>query len=119
MAAEDFPWLTQEAARLACKVATGNTDALDRVEIARMAAADWCQDQRRDLFTVVDDVEVFQATPRIVEAGALATARLYDRTSSATGVVSFGEYGAVTILRADPDVKKLLGRRRLGSAGAG
>lgn len=118
MAAEDYPWLPQETARVACKVTAGNTDALARVEVARMAAADWCQDQRRDLFATVEEEEVFQATPRVVQAGALATARLYVRADSATGVVSFGEYAA-SILRRDPDVKAMLGKRRLSGAAAG
>lgn len=100
---------------MACKVAAGNADALARVEVARMAAADWCQDQRRDL---LDADDVFQATPRVVQAGALATARLYDRANNASGIVSFGEYAA-SILRRDPDVKAMLGKRRLDKAGLG
>lgn len=117
MAAEDYPWLTQEVARVACKVATGNTDALARVETARMAAAEWCQDQRRDLFATVEDVETFVATPRVVQAAALATARLYVRADSANGLVSFGEYGPASILRRDPDVVAMIGRRRTMAGG--
>ena len=40
------------------------------------------------------------------------TARLYARKGTPAGIATFGELGAATILRTDPDVQMLLGLGR-------
>lgn len=105
---ETFPWLPPETVKAWLKVKPGSPGEAT-VETCRAAAADWCEDQRPDLR---DTEGVFQATPRLVQAGVLATARLHERAGSAAGLVSFGEFGPASILRSDPDVQKMLGRPR-------
>lgn len=80
----------------------------DIVERCRQAAAEYIEDERQDLFDT-EVPPVFQATPRIVQAGLLATARLYDRVGTASGVAFSELGGAGLILRHDPDIDRLLG----------
>lgn len=77
------------------------------VERCRLAAAQYVEDVRRDLF---DDQAppVFQPTDRVILAGMLATARLVDRVGTASGVAFSELGGAGLILRYDPDVDRLL-----------
>jgi hypothetical protein len=95
-------------------VSSGTTKA-DHVELARRAAGEWIEDQRPDLaVAAVLDPPVdgyYDAGPRIVQAGILATARLFSRQGSPSGLVSYGEFAA-SVLRDDPDVRGLLGRPR-------
>lgn len=108
MADETYPWLPSATVMAWLKVSVGSPGATI-VETCRQAAADWIEDQRPDLRDVAG---VFQATPRIVQAGVLAAARLHERAGSAAGLVSFGEFGAASILRTDPDITRMLGRPR-------
>lgn len=83
----------------------------------RSAAADYVEGTKRDLWVdVVDESDppvvigrLYAATPRVVQAGKIAAARLWARKTSAAGLVSYGEFGASEILRLDPDVERLLG----------
>lgn len=77
------------------------------VERCRLAAAQYVEDVRKDLFDAAAP-PVFQATDRVVLAGMLATARLYDRVGTASGVAFSELGGAGLILRYDPDVDRLL-----------
>lgn len=94
----------------------GLTDGDEQVALAedcRTAAADWCEDQRPDLF-VVDPLDpeappTFTATDKIVQAGVIATARLYARKGSTAGLASYAELGVGDVLALDPDVARLLG----------
>lgn len=92
------------------KVTPGTTQA-DQVELARRAAGECVEDFRRDLAGTPGEEEepAFGATPRIVQAGIMLTARLYTRQGSPTGLVEFGDFAA-GVLRSDPDVRSLLGR---------
>lgn len=111
-----YTWLPLADCLTWLKVTAGS-DAADRVELARRAAGDWIEDQRPDLAVAADTeadppvVASFTATPRIVYAGLLSTARLYSRESSPTGLVEYGEFAA-SVLRSDPDVRANLGRPR-------
>lgn len=109
-----YPWLPLEAvlAWLNLEEGTPHTQA---VELARQAAAAYCQDQRRDLLDLVDGVETFDASPQVQVAGLLAAARLFARRSTPTGLASFAEFGAAEVLRLDPDVGRLLGTGRHAS----
>lgn len=104
---QPYPWLPLELAAAWCKVDEDHP----LIEQVRRAAADHCEDQRRDLLRTDPDTAAvtFTATDRVVQAGLLATARLLARQSSPTGQVSYGEFGAADILRLDPDVSRLLG----------
>lgn len=101
---ELFPWLP--AARVLSWIGlTAEDDRAPDAEAARLAAAEWCEDQRRDLSTVVDDVTTFNADHRIVFAGCLAASRLFDLK----GKASFAELGPGSVLDADTEVRQLLG----------
>lgn len=105
-----YDWLPLEECLRWLKV-THDTPQAGAVDSCRQAAADWIQDQRPDL--IVDkDLGTFAATPAIIQAGLLATARLYARQGSPAGLASYGEFGAVEVLRLDPDVTRLLGLDR-------
>lgn len=87
------------------------------IEHARTAAADWCEQQRRDVFTVPAGATLV-VPERIVQAGVLAAARLFSRKGSPAGLVSYGEFAA-DILRLDPDVSRLLGVGRYAPPAVG
>lgn len=108
MAVEDYPWLPVARCLSWLKVEAGGENA-DVVEQCRRAAADWCEDQRPDLRK--GDPATFAATERIVQAGVMATARVYARKDTAIGLASYGEFAA-GLLRDDPDVRRMLGRAR-------
>lgn len=91
---------------------SANESEVDR---ARQAAADFVEDTRRGLR---DADGVFQASPRIVQAGLLATARLYARRGAALGVANYGEFAA-QILRGDPDIDRMLGVGRYARPAVG
>lgn len=122
--ATPYPWLDPAQVRRWLQVDEGTAQA-DVVEDLRRSAADYCEDQRRDLFVDVlaaDGVTVvptFTPSPRHVQAGVLATARLYARRSSPAGLASFGEFGAAEVLRLDPDVSRLLGTGRFAPPAVG
>jgi hypothetical protein len=106
-------WLPLSSCLTWLKVAA-DTDKADQVELARRAAGEWVEDQRPDLW-VTDPLEVdpdeFTPGARHVQAGILATARLFTREGSPSGLVSYGDFAA-SVLRSDPDVATLLGRPR-------
>lgn len=90
-------------------------------ESCRLAAADYLEQQRRDLWTpaVVDAETLEVLTPAtftpseaVVQAGVLVAARIYARRSSPAGLASYGELGPAEVLRLDPDVARLAGLGR-------
>ncbi|GEP40608.1 hypothetical protein NPS01_42710 [Nocardioides psychrotolerans] len=101
-----YPWLAPQTVLAWLKVDPANTQRVTLVEVCRMGAASWIEDQRKDLVVA----GVFVAKDRVVMAGLLATARLFARTDSPNGVVSFDELGTGSILSKDPDVMRQLGR---------
>ena len=61
---------------------------------------------------VAGDATGLEAFPEYIEYGAtLLAARLYRRRNSPAGVEAFGEFGAVYVMRNDPDIAQML---RLG-----
>lgn len=106
------PWLPLDRCRAWLRVDAGNVDELTNVETCRTAAADYCEQQRRDLLLDEAGEPVTVAGEAAVMAGVLATARLFGRRESWLGLASFGEFGAADILRIDPDVARLLGTGR-------
>lgn len=111
-----YPWLPPEQALAWAKVDPEGPAAAN-AELARQAAADWIEDQRRDLL-VTDGagVTTFAATPRVVMAGLIATGRLISRAGNLAGLVNYGEFAA-SVLRNDPDVRQNLGRNRKVATG--
>lgn len=99
-----YPWLSQTIVSQWVGVAVDAENA-DRVELARCAAANWIESQRKDL--LVDGV--FLATDSIVMAGLIATGRVYERAGNLTGLVNYGTF-AGAVLRNDPDLRQYLGR---------
>lgn len=60
-----------------------------------------------------DPIVLLDEWPAYVEYGStLLAARLFKRRNSPAGVESFGEFGAVYVMRNDPDIAQML---RLGS----
>lgn len=111
-----YPWLPPSDVRAWVKVAESSPKA-PLVELCRAGAADWIEGQRADLFVTTgegeEEVTTFEATGRIKMAGLLSVARLVARMDSPNGVVSFDELGSAgAILSRDPDVARLLGRRK-------
>lgn len=105
-------WLPLDRCLSWVKVAPETAQA-DDVELARRAAAAWCESKRPDL-TFSDAPEAdpvvvtFHADDQVVLAGVLATARLVSRKGSPSGLVAYTEFAA-SVLRIDPDVTQLLG----------
>ena len=110
-----FPWLPV-ADVVAWIGASAGANAAE-IEWARAAAADYVEDNRRDLF---DEDGVFRPTPRVVMAAKLAAARCYARKGSPVGIspASYSEFGAA-ILAYDPDVERFLGVGRYATPYAG
>lgn len=108
-----FAWLDPTRALAWCKVDRDAGVNADNVELARQAAADWIEDQRPDLKVTDPEAEgyPFAATPRIVMAGLIATARLKERAGTPAGLVNYGEFTG-SVLRNDPDVRQMLGHPR-------
>jgi hypothetical protein len=113
-----FAWLDPAQVLAWCKVQADSGANAAAVELARQAAADWIEDQRPDL--KVTDPEApgypYAATPRIIMAGLIATARLKERMGTPAGLVNYGEF-AGSVLRNDPDVRHMLGRVRKPAVG--
>lgn len=120
-----YPWLTTEA--VLAQIGQGAAADTAGVERNRAAAAQFCEDNRQDLFVWASSeadplvlVRVFAPTARVVMAGALAAARLYARKGSPTGTstAAYGEY-ATQVLSYDPDVERMLGIGRYAAPGVG
>lgn len=112
-----FPWLPAEQVRRWLHVTSADDPAvLDVVEDCRLAAAAYCETQRPDL---LDAAGTFTAGFGVVQAGVLATARLYARKGSPAGIAAYSELGPFEILRIDPDVSRLLGVGRYAPPAVG
>jgi hypothetical protein len=97
-------WLGADAVSAWVKV-----DASDaRLELARLAAASWCESQRPDLLTVgglgVEPLGAGQAPADAVVAGCIAVDRLLK-----TGRASYSDFGAADVLPAVVELYRLLG----------
>ena len=113
-------WLTAAAARDYLGVVAGG-EAADVVESCRLAAVAVVERQRPDLFAypvdsdgdgVLDRVPEFKPGEDVVHGTKLLVGRLYARKGTPQGIATFGELGAASILRSDPDVQLLLGLGR-------
>lgn len=101
-----FPWLP--AARVLRWLGLTDTDEAAAIaEDCRRAAAAWCEMQRPSL--IDPQTGEFTASEAIVQAGVMATARLYVRKGSGAGLPAYAELGAGDVLSLDPDVARLLG----------
>lgn len=94
-----FPWLPAARVRRWLKKAAG-TD----VEDVRLPAADYTE----TLAVGIDFTDPTAVPERIIQAGVLIAARLSARQGSPAGLASYAEFGAVEVLRTDPDVARLL-----------
>lgn len=124
---DPYPWLPVSAVLDHLGVAPDSPEAARAgaaIERARLAAADYCERNRQDLFPVVDLTVSpvvrgpFTPGPAVVEAGVLAAARLYARKGSLVGLAAYAEFAA-QILRTDPDVGLMLGVGRYAKPGVG
>ncbi len=111
---DPYPWLPATRTRAWVGLTPGDDpQLLASAEDCRRAAADWCQDQRPDLWQPAPAGDLpavtFAATERIVMAGLIATARLYARKGSTAGLASYAELGPAGVLALDPDVARMLG----------
>lgn len=99
------------------KVAAGSENE-STVELCRVAACRVVERVRRDLklSTVTDPTQVGED---VRHGTILLAARLYARKGSPQGIATFGELGASTILRTDPDIGLLLGIGRYGKPAVG
>lgn len=97
------------------------------LEFWTAAACDYVEDKRPDLMVVtydVDEVTVlsteFQATDRVKAGTVLLAHRLYQRRTSALGIVGVTSDAVASVLRDDPDIERMLGigRHRKWSFGA-
>lgn len=84
-----------------------------KVELCRVAACRVVERARPDLGLelVTDPAAVDEA---VAHGTRLLAARLYARKGSPQGIATFGELGAASILRSDPDIGLLLGIGRYG-----
>lgn len=101
----DYPWLPELDALGYLDVAQGADQAAD-VERCRLAACAVVERQRPDL---VDATGTFVPGDAVRHGTLLLVGRLYARKGSPQGVATFGELGAASILRHDPDVGQLIG----------
>lgn len=120
-------WLTAAAALDYLGVVAGG-EAAASVEAARLAAVDLVERLRPDLveFTVdtdgdgvLDATPEFMATDSIRLGALLLIGRYHARKGSPVGIATFGELGAASILRTDPDVAQLLGVGRYATPRVG
>lgn len=120
MAHDDtYAWLDSPLVADWLKISLADDDPRTEVlEQCRLAAAEWVEAQRPDLVsTEVADAGEFTPTPRIVQGALLAVARLYARKDSPNGVVSFEELGAGSLLKNDPDVRRMIGLNKSAAMG--
>lgn len=113
-----YDWLPLAAALDDLDVVEGGPEAA-AVESSRKAACAFVERARGDLFVGTDtdadgvpDVFTFTPGDDVVKGALLLTSRLYARKGTPAGIATFGELGAATILRTDPDVQMLLGLGR-------
>ena len=93
---------------------TEATENAARADLCRKAAAKAIERHRPELADLEPGAE---ADADVVEGAVLLTARLYARNGTPVGVATFGELGAATILRSDPDIAMLCGIGRFGKPG--
>lgn len=115
----DLTWLAPAAALDYLSVVEGSDQAAV-VESCRLAACRVVESKRPDLLSVdAQGVETFAADEAVQHGTLLLLARLYARKGSPVGVATFGELGAASIVRSDPDVQLLLGLGRHASPRVG
>lgn len=113
-----YAWLPEAAALDYLDVAQGGDQAVT-VESCRKAACAVIERVRPDLLVGTDTdadgiVDTWTFTPGddVVQGALLLIGRLYARKGTPAGIATFGELGASTILRTDPDVQLLVGLGR-------
>lgn len=91
------------------------------------AARDYVEDVRPDLMVVEYDVDgvtvlssTYTPTDRVKAGTVLLAHRLYQRRTSALGIVGVTSDAVASVIRDDPDVERMLGigRRRKWAFGA-
>lgn len=100
------PWFPSSELLAYLKVDAGSENGTT-VELCRVAAAAVVARQRPDL--KLDDPLVVEAPAGVKHGAVLLAARLYARKGTPEGIATFGELGASSILRTDPDIGMLLG----------
>lgn len=90
----------------AVKALLAITDDRDDARIAAVVAAVNSQVRTWRVSAAADGLAEWPG--RIVEGATMLAARLHRRKNSPAGVESFGELGAVYVMRNDPDVAMLL-----------
>lgn len=111
---EDYAWLPLERVLRFLSIPPGS-DKVAAVEDARQAGADEVEHLRPDLI----GAQGFTAPPRVVQGAVMWAARLYVRRNSPSGLVSFGEFGAVSSPSFDADAERLLGIGRYATPRVG
>lgn len=91
-------------------VAAGSPQA-QTADAARTAAAALVERLRPDLWVVPDLMTppTFVADDAVIAGAVLVAARLHARRGSPVGLATFGEAGAASLPRLDPDAERLLG----------
>jgi hypothetical protein len=113
---DPYPWLPlDDVVAWVAGSAPGVNPNETQIEWARLAAAGYCEDNRRDL---VDEAGDFVPTPRVVMAGKLLAANVYARKGSPSGLATFAEF-ATAVLSYDPHVERLLGIGRYAAPEVG
>lgn len=86
------------------------------LEFWTAAAVDYVEDARADLMVVTYDVDgvtvlstEFVATDRVKAGTVLLAHRLYQRRTSALGIVGVTSDAVASVIRNDPDIERMLG----------
>lgn len=102
--ADPYPWLPLAAV---LTLLQKDGDTAGRVELARLAACEWIEDQRSDLQPPADAEEGVTFPTKhehaIKAAGLFAVERLLTETAA------FAELGAAGVLGPDKSVRSLIG----------
>lgn len=94
------------------------SEQLDDAALAAVVPGvrDWVEDKRKDLNVTAGDppVTTFTPPPRVILGAAMLAWRIYNRRTTALGILGATEDGYTGIVREDPDIARLLG---IGQAG--
>lgn len=105
--ADAHAWLPAADLLTWLKVTAGSDNA-NTAELCRVAAARVIERNRPEL-KLEELTDPADAPDDVQLGGVLLAARLYARDGSPQGIATFGELGASTILRSDPDIGQLVG----------
>lgn len=113
---DPFPWLPIATVLAWLKVDLEQEDEGSTreqvIDDCRKAACNYIEDQRPDLLEVDTEAETttFVASNRIKLAGLILAARLVARQDSPNGIVAFEELGSGSLVKNDPDLRRLIAR---------